>query len=1331
LTVCVRSIIIIMPSIDALVVNDPALWRRLSNMVISIMESSDNHPIVLNECLALFERQSRVQRDVSSNPKSTTNETTDASVVPSTRSSYCFNKEANSFFGIALLRSLDPPHTLLRTESRQIGSGSCGNAIQRGLALRLGALKCLRKCLTEEKEQREGCTGTNDDQFSLFPLTESSLHTRLFVNLDFLHGRTQFSQTLTFLPVAALRQDDQNYSKQLNEVKDCVKDLLKLCYFLTMVAPQAGSLPEGGVEEKIELENIKDEHDLFHWFLFVRYVMSGVIGKSDLIGHLDDDTDNFGDEAMNITTTAAAVELIQQHTISRAAKDASLIFAQIMGYPRWPTKVQAAKYVSGTLLDMREYEENMFNAVGNWKNSPNFSPTVARVACLKKCRQYKKTSPTGNIQLPISYLSLHVESLVISACASSTATAETAELLVLQFEGLQFLTHLVWHFGDVLDESDGSSNPPPKILQPLSSQIVSSVSHALGSCENASSGGTGRTTPNTFAQRLYVAGCDLMLLLLLKGLLSESAFRRLLRMVLPSELLLPTDQLLGNDKSSVSLPFQGYPSSEKCVIELGLRLATTSATYSTNKNEPSDKATAKENTGVVGSTKQLPLHFEHICRVGVLARLRMSCKMSYSAMEEPAMSSWENLLLLSDAKMEESLGLHSAALAIDSARINCDKEILLPGDSDNSLAKVNQFRCFSSTIAEKEEDEDSDSTKHHSKMCSEAGLTYTNIDNLDTFSKQLLMKFGPSLAAFAITSLLEVDEESPCTGDDNGSRKKKDQWVLRTITVMLSYLHDALDNMSVREQQLGTKGTINLQAGTLDIVPDESVLVCLHGLRSLLAKGSDRLSLIFAENEVDDTNRNDDEKLKLSSLCMFNSEMSIIVERLYNQIIQPLLNHHKSSLSSCNNEYKDSREEPVEVQSLSSSLPYPFSKEILKQACNFVQDMVKFHNNYAGEGDSQCYNSLQKCILLPLSYFQEGLVSINSAYDGLSMKENTIEMIDIVMASSLQSATLLFDEGRELGVGSSDGSDTNKREMTFSMIGLSLDIWGVHIIRQEKEQEKQGISKTTLSLSPSLTAVLSAVSSLFKNCLDSPLLDDDDKCAIACRCVGNYNWEAWKHVLELLKDGSGLVRSMPDLIKILNEFDHPYHQMSALTTVRSVLQNQFLQGTNAFNMVLRGMGPQFMFLLQSYGSLSDECSSSPLDLKLYRATICAEAIRMNIFIFQCLSEGLSKNIFTEESLVSYLGFLLNVMVSVIDYNGLPNNVKSHSASDPAIGRLCAQTILHFAKTSSSFFKMCLVAIESEKRTIIETAVRSEMSGYAVAGTVRIQTKKLNFKAFKS
>ena len=63
-------------------------------------------------------------------------------------------------------------------------------------------------------------------------------------------------------------------------------------------------------------------------------MVSGVIGKSDLIGHLDDDTDNFGDEAMNITTTAAAVELIQHHTISRVAKDVSLIFAQIIGYPR-------------------------------------------------------------------------------------------------------------------------------------------------------------------------------------------------------------------------------------------------------------------------------------------------------------------------------------------------------------------------------------------------------------------------------------------------------------------------------------------------------------------------------------------------------------------------------------------------------------------------------------------------------------------------------------------------------------------------------------------------------------------------------------------------------------------------------------------------------------------------------------------------------------------------------------------------------------------------------------------------------------------------------------
>ena len=66
--------------------------------------------------------------------------------------------------------------------------------------------------------------------------------------------------------------------------------------------------------------------------------------------------------------------------------------------------------------------------------------------------------------------------------------------------------------------------------------------------------------------------------------------------------------------------------------------------------------------------------------------------------------------------MEEILGLHSAAFVIDSARINCDNLLLLPGDSDsNCLAKVNRFRCFLSTTAEKEEDEDSDSTKYHSK----------------------------------------------------------------------------------------------------------------------------------------------------------------------------------------------------------------------------------------------------------------------------------------------------------------------------------------------------------------------------------------------------------------------------------------------------------------------------------------------------------------------------------------------------------------------------------------------------------------------------------------
>jgi hypothetical protein len=124
-----------------------------------------------------------------------------------------------------------------------------------------------------------------------------------------------------------------------------------------------------------------------------------------------------------------------------------------------------------------------------------------------------------------------------------------------------------------------------------------------------------------------------------------------------------------------------------------------------------------------------------------------------------------------------------------------------------------------------------------------------------------------------------------------------------------------------------------------------------------------------------------------------------------------------------------------------------------------------------------------------------------------------------------------------------------------------------------------------------------------------------------------------------------------------------------------------------------------------------------------RTTVCAESIKVNLMAFQYLSSSSEE----EGNFVSFISTLFEVLVESISFNGMPNNPSGNAGADESIGRMCAQVFVHVARTSPMIFKSAMPVISPDSRTILESAVRADMSGYAKADTKR----KISLKGFVS
>ena len=235
---------------------------------------------------------------------------------------------------------------------------------------------------------------------------------------------------------------------------------------------------------------------------------------------------------------------------------------------------------------------------------------------------------------------------------------------------------------------------------------------------------------------------------------------------------------------------------------------------------------------------------------------------------------------------------------------------------------------------------------------------------------------------------------------------------------------------------------------------------------------------------------------------------------------------------------------------------------------------------------------------------------------------------------------------------------------------------------------------------------------LIKHCISTELVSDDDRLLCALQFARNGNWDTWK--LCINNDLTGVANSMPYIKDALSDHSNESSHVGALTSIADMMKDC----PNLVPTIFRSVGPHVLELFHLYGTHQLQGNS--------RTVTCATSMKIVMFTFQHLSSPPSVDGVKE---ASFLNVIFGVLVGIVTYNGLPNEPSSNSASDPALGRMCAQFFVHVLRSSPAAFKQCMATVDANVRATLESAVRADMSGYANrAAPVK---KKLNLKSFKN
>lgn len=252
------------------------------------------------------------------------------------------------------------------------------------------------------------------------------------------------------------------------------------------------------------------------------------------------------------------------------------------------------------------------------------------------------------------------------------------------------------------------------------------------------------------------------------------------------------------------------------------------------------------------------------------------------------------------------------------------------------------------------------------------------------------------------------------------------------------------------------------------------------------------------------------------------------------------------------------------------------------------------------------------------------------------------------------------------------------------------------------------------------TDMKTAIRILMKACLSNEAITIKDHSEIAVAMAQSRDWEAWSVVVQA-KDGEAAKASLTIVQKGLLDSANDAAQLPVLTSLRNLLQAtpppNDLTGRFACSVIA-----EVLTVFQAYGTMQ-----VPPQVQSHQTTVCADAMKIVLVAIQQFSSDGTP----EEDVAQFLLVVFQTLISILRYNGLPNHPSPNpGSSDPALGRMCAQAITHVARTAALPFKSSMGLMSEQDRTVLEFAVRAEMSGYAVAPTQAAPKKKLNLQSFK-
>lgn len=242
-------------------------------------------------------------------------------------------------------------------------------------------------------------------------------------------------------------------------------------------------------------------------------------------------------------------------------------------------------------------------------------------------------------------------------------------------------------------------------------------------------------------------------------------------------------------------------------------------------------------------------------------------------------------------------------------------------------------------------------------------------------------------------------------------------------------------------------------------------------------------------------------------------------------------------------------------------------------------------------------------------------------------------------------------------------------------------------------------------------ACRAAAKALIIECLAHESVTRKEREKIAHDLAVSGSWEGWAAVATI--DGGDLVTKSLDIVQqTICDVTHSDAQVIALATVREVVQQGTIPNLLVGSILFK-MGADVIGALYQYGTMK-----IPDAARSHRTGACADAMKIVLAAYQQVSSEEE-----EQVVASFLVVVFGTLLAVLRFNGVPKHASPEAHGDPALGRMCAQAILHVARTTPGPFKSCVAMLAEVDRPLLEFAVRAEMTGYAVAGEQHQPVKK--------